>query len=247
MKIIGRYPKTRLRRVRNSDWIRRLISESNLSTNDLILPIFIKEGRNQIEKIKSMPDVYRYTLDKIEKIADKAELLKIPMIALFPYTPANKKTLNGSESFNENNLICKAIRLLKKKKRNIGIMCDVALDPYTSHGHDGLIVDKDVDNDKTIDVLVKQALIQAAEEAKAAAKQQAIHDKALAESIAKEKIAQEKANAQKIMEQAKVDAANAKVQNEDYKMCLMMLIIIVTGGGRHPNVVGFDYFDEEIH
>ena len=161
MKIIGRYPKTRLRRVRNSDWIRRLISESNLSTNDLILPIFIKEGRNQIEKIKSMPDVYRYTLDKIEKIADKAELLKIPMIALFPYTPANKKTLNGSESFNENNLICKAIRLLKKKKRNIGIMCDVALDPYTSHGHDGLIVDKDVDNDKTIDVLVKQALIQA--------------------------------------------------------------------------------------
>ena len=161
MKIIGRYPKTRLRRVRNSDWIRRLVSENSLSTNDLILPIFIKEGKNQVEKIKSMPNIYRYSLDKIENIVDKAESLKIPMIALFPYTPAVKRNSTGSESFNEDNLICKALKLLKKKKRNIGIMCDVALDPYTSHGHDGLIVNNSVDNDKTIDVLVKQALIQA--------------------------------------------------------------------------------------
>jgi len=161
MKIIGRYPKTRLRRVRNSDWIRRLVSENSLSTNDLILPIFIKEGKNQVEKIKSMPNIYRYSLDKIEKIVDKAESLKIPMIALFPYTPAVKRNSTGSESFNEDNLICKALKLLKKKKRNIGIMCDVALDPYTSHGHDGLIANNSVDNDKTIDVLVKQALIQA--------------------------------------------------------------------------------------
>ena len=161
MKILGKFPSTRLRRVRNSDWVRRLVSENNLSTNDLILPIFIKEGNNKIEKIKSMPGVYRYTIDKLPFILDKVEKLKIPMVALFPYTPDKKKDKFGSESLNENNIICKAIRFIKKRYKKFGIMTDVALDPYTSHGHDGIIIDGKIDNDKTLDLLNKQALLQA--------------------------------------------------------------------------------------
>ena len=115
MKIIGKFPKTRLRRVRNEDWMRRLVAESNLSTNDLILPIFIKEGKNQVEKIKSMPGVYRYSIDKIDLIIDKALKLGIPMVAIFPHTPNNKKNNLGTEALNENNLICRALRKIKKK------------------------------------------------------------------------------------------------------------------------------------
>ncbi len=161
MKIVGSFPKTRLRRVRNTDWIRRLVSETNLSVNDLILPVFLKEGNNKIEKIKSMPGVNRYTIDKLDIILDKALKLKIPMISLFPCTATNKKDSNGSEALNENNLICKAIKKIKKKYKNIGVMCDVALDPYTTHGHDGIFYKNKIDNDKTIKVLVKQALLQA--------------------------------------------------------------------------------------
>ena len=161
MKIIGKYPKTRLRRVRNNDWIRRLVSENDLSTNDLILPLFIREGKNKVESIKNMPGVYRYSLDKINKIIDQSIRLKIPMIALFPYIPKNKKNKLGTEALNENNLICKALKLIKKNKKNIGVMCDVALDPFTSHGHDGIIKDNEVNNDKTIEVLVKQSLLYA--------------------------------------------------------------------------------------
>ena len=161
MKIFGKYPGTRLRRVRNSDWIRRLTSENRLSVNDLILPIFIKEGKNMVEEIKTMPGVFRYTLDKIDIIMNKAIKLKIPMVALFPYTPTKKKNNQGTEAFNENNLICKGLRKIKKKYKNIGVMTDVALDPYTSSGHDGLIINNIIDNDKTIDALVKQSLLQA--------------------------------------------------------------------------------------
>ena len=161
MKIIGKYPKTRLRRVRNNDWIRRLVSENDLSTNDLILPLFIREGKNKVESIKNMPGVYRYSLDKINKIIDQSIRLKIPMIALFPYIPQNKKNKLGTEALNENNLICRALKLIKKNKKNIGVMCDVALDPFTSHGHDGVIEDNEVNNDKTIEVLVKQSLLYA--------------------------------------------------------------------------------------
>ncbi len=161
MKIVGSFPKTRLRRVRNTDWIRRLVSETNLSVNDLILPVFLKEGNNKIEKIKSMPGVNRYTIDKLDIILDKALKLKIPMISLFPCTATNKKDSNGSEALNENNLVCKAIKKIKKKYKNIGVMCDVALDPYTTHGHDGIFYKNKIDNDKTIKVLVKQALLQA--------------------------------------------------------------------------------------
>ncbi len=161
MKIIGSYPKIRLRRVRNYEWSRRLISENNLSVNDLIQPIFIKEGKNKIEEIKSMPGVYRYTIDKLDDIMKKIEKLKIPAIAIFPNTPKNKRDKLGSESFNENNLVCRAVRKIKKKYINIGVMCDVALDPYTSHGHDGILINKRIDNDKTIDILIKQSLNQA--------------------------------------------------------------------------------------
>ena len=161
MKILGSYPTTRLRRVRKSDWIRRLVSENRLSVDDLILPIFIKEGRNQIEPIKTMPGIHRYSVDKINKIVDEATNKGIPMIALFPYTPFKKKNAKGSEALNENNLVCRALREIKKRNRNIGIMCDVALDPYTNHGHDGIIHNKDVDNDKTIEILLKQSLLQA--------------------------------------------------------------------------------------
>ena len=161
MKILGSYPTTRLRRVRKSDWIRRLVSENRLSVDDLILPIFIKEGRNQIEPIKTMPGIHRYSVDKVNKIVDEATNKGIPMIALFPYTPFKKKKAKGSEALNENNLVCRALREIKKRNRNIGIMCDVALDPYTNHGHDGIIHNKDVDNDKTIEILLKQSLLQA--------------------------------------------------------------------------------------
>jgi porphobilinogen synthase len=161
MKILGSYPKTRLRRVRKSDWIRRLVSETNLSSNDLILPIFVKDGKNQKEPIKSMPGVFRYSVDKINKIIDEAVTCKIPMVALFPCTNSNKKDNKGSEALNEKNLICKAIKVIKKRSLNIGVMSDVALDPYTSHGHDGVIINNQIDNDETIKILVKQALLQA--------------------------------------------------------------------------------------
>ena len=161
MKIVGKFPSTRLRRVRNSDWIRRLVSETELSTNNLIMPIFIKEGRNKIESVKSMPGIYRYTTDKLDKILIEIIKNNIPMIALFPQTPNNKKDTLGSEALNENNLVCKSIRYIKKKYKTIGIMTDVALDPYTSHGHDGILLKNKIDNDKTLEILVKQSLLQA--------------------------------------------------------------------------------------
>ena len=161
MKNIGKYPNVRLRRNRKSEWSRRLVSESNLSANDLIWPVFIKEGKNIKESIPSMPGVYRYSLDKLEKIVEKAIENKIPMIALFPNTPYNKKNLKGTEALNKNNLICKALKLIKKNYNEVGIMCDVALDPYTSHGHDGVLKNEYVDNDETIKILIKQSLLQA--------------------------------------------------------------------------------------
>ena len=161
MKILGKFPNTRLRRVRNSEWMRKLISENQLSTNDLILPIFVREGKNKIEKIKSMPGINRYTVDKLGLIIKKAKKLKIPMIAIFPNTPKNKKNSEGSEALNENNLICRSLKFIKKKFPKIGVMCDVALDPYTTHGHDGVIKKGKIDNDETIKILIKQSLLQA--------------------------------------------------------------------------------------
>ncbi len=160
MKILGSYPSTRLRRVRNSAWIRRLTSEHDLTVNDLIQPIFIKEGKNKVEKIKSMPGVFRYSLDKIDSILKKINFYKIPVVAIFPQIPNNKKDANGSEALNKNNLVCRTIKKIKKKYPKLGIMTDVALDPYTNHGHDGIISNGKINNDETIKILIKQAILQ---------------------------------------------------------------------------------------
>ena len=161
MKILGKYPSLRLRRNRKSSWARRLVEENNISVNDLILPIFVTEGKNKIDEIKTMPGIYRYSIDQINKIVNKASKLKIPLIAIFPNTHKSKKDIIGSEALNENNLVCRAIRKIKKNNPEIGVMADVALDPYTSHGHDGIINKKQVLNDESIKILSKQAIFQA--------------------------------------------------------------------------------------
>ena len=160
--ITGKYPSLRLRRNRKSNWSRKLIQENTLSPSDFILPIFLIDGSNKKESIKSMPNVYRYTINRLAQIIDKAIHKGIPMVALFPKTKNRLKDEIGSESLNKNNLVCKAIIEIKKRyKDQIGIMCDVALDPYTSHGHDGLIRSNQIINDETIEVLINQSLLQA--------------------------------------------------------------------------------------
>ena len=160
--ITGKYPNLRLRRSRKHSWSRRLIEENSLSTSDFILPIFLIEGKNTKQGIKTMPDIYRYTIDRLGTVVDKAIKYKIPMVALFPSISKKNKNNIGSEALNNENLVCKAIQYIKKKYKNeIGIMCDVALDPYTSHGHDGLIKSGYVLNDATIEILIKQSLVQA--------------------------------------------------------------------------------------
>ena len=162
MIITGKYPNLRMRRSRKSDWSRRLIQENNLSYNDLILPIFLTDGSNKKIPINTMPGIYRYSINRLSQIIDKAIKKRIPMIALFPQTNSKLKDKFGSEALNEDNLVCKAIRYIKKNYKNdIGIMCDVALDPYTSHGHDGLIKNKKIINDETVNILIKQSILQA--------------------------------------------------------------------------------------
>ena len=160
--ITGKYPNLRLRRSRKEAWSRRLMQENTLSANDFILPIFLIDGKNKRESIASMPGVYRYTINRIAEIVDRAIKKGIPMVALFPKTKNRLKDEIGSESLNDNNLVCRAIIEIKKRYKNkIGIMCDVALDPYTSHGHDGLIRSNQIINDETIKVLINQSLLQA--------------------------------------------------------------------------------------
>ena len=160
--ITGKYPSLRLRRSRKNSWSRRLVSENNLSPNDFILPIFLIEGKNKTQPIKSMPGVNRYSINRLGIILDRAIKNQIPMIALFPYTPSRLKDNLGSEALNENNLVCQAIRYIKKRyKDKIGIMCDVALDPYTTHGHDGVLKSNHIMNDETIEILIHQSLLQA--------------------------------------------------------------------------------------
>ncbi len=161
MKLLGTYPATRLRRLRKAKWLRDLVSETKISPYDLIQPIFVREGKNKIENIKTMPGVKRYSVDKLPIILNQVKKYKIPMVSIFPYTENKKKNNIGSEALNPNNLVCRSLKLIKKKFPHIGVMCDVALDPYTSHGHDGVIVNNKIDNDETIKILVKQALLQA--------------------------------------------------------------------------------------
>lgn len=160
MKILGNYPSLRLRRNRKSSWVRRLVEENNISVNDLILPIFVTEGKNKIQEIKTMPGIFRYSIDKLNNVINRASTANIPLIAIFPNTHKSKKDFYGKEALNENNLVCKAIRKIKKINPKIGIMTDVALDPYTSHGHDGIIKNKKILNDETIQILSKQAILQ---------------------------------------------------------------------------------------
>ena len=158
----GKYPNLRLRRNRKESWTRRLVQENTLSSNDFILPIFLIDGSNKKESISTMPGVFRYTINRVSQIVDKAIKKGIPMVALFPKTKNTLKNDLGTESLNENNLVCRAIIEIKKRYKNqIGIMCDVALDPYTSHGHDGLIKSNQIINDETIEVLINQSLLQA--------------------------------------------------------------------------------------
>ena len=155
------FPSTRLRRNRKSAWARALVSENTLTAADLIWPIFVIDGKNKSEAIASMPGVFRYSVDlAVEKVREAA-VLGIPLVALFPNTDPSLRNETGAEAINSNNLICRAVRAIKAAVPEIGVMCDVALDPYTSHGQDGLMVGDRIVNDSSLDMLVKQALVQA--------------------------------------------------------------------------------------
>ena len=152
---------TRLRRNRKSEWARRMVRENVLTADDLIWPLFIVDGANVRVPVASMPGVERLSVDQAVRVAVRAAELHIPCIALFPYTDPKLRDETGSEALNPDNLVCQAIRAIKKEVPDIGILCDVALDPYTSHGHDGLMRGDEIVNDETVEVLVKQALCEA--------------------------------------------------------------------------------------
>jgi porphobilinogen synthase len=150
-----------MRRLRRHDWTRRLVAENTLSPADLIWPVFVMDGANRREAIASMPGVERLSIDLLAGATEAAATAGIPAIALFPCTDPRLKTPDGREAVNPDNLVCRALRTIKRAVPEIGVMCDVALDPYTSHGHDGLLIDGYVANDETVQVLVRQALVQA--------------------------------------------------------------------------------------
>ncbi|MBO6511469.1 MAG: porphobilinogen synthase [Roseibium sp.] len=152
---------TRMRRNRRTDWSRRLVSENALTTNDLIWPIFLVDGTSVRQPVPSMPDVVRLSVDEAVREAEKAAALGIPALALFPYTDPDLRDDMGSEALNAENLTCRALRAIKSEGLNLGLMTDVALDPYTSHGHDGLMDGDLILNDETVDQLCRQALVQA--------------------------------------------------------------------------------------
>lgn len=157
----GGFPARRMRRNRKADWSRKLVCETHLSPADLIWPIFLIDGSDRRIPVETMPGVERITVDLAVKAAEDAATLGIPALDLFPYTDPQLKTDDGREALNGNNLVCRALRAIKANVPEIGLMCDVALDPYTSHGHDGLLKDGEIANDETVEVLVQQALLQA--------------------------------------------------------------------------------------
>jgi porphobilinogen synthase len=157
----GQFPRIRLRRNRAADWSRRLVAENRLAPSDFILPVFVKEGGAKREAIPAMPGVYRHTIPSLIEFATKAAGLGIPALALFPVVPPERKSAAAEEAFRADNLCNRAVTALKKAVPEIGVICDVALDPYTDHGHDGLMHDGVILNDATIDVLIGQALAQA--------------------------------------------------------------------------------------
>ena len=156
------FPGTRMRRARRHAWLRRLVAESRLSADDFIWPVFVQEGAGLRTPIPSMPGVERLSIDLLTGAVAGARDLGIPAVALFPATPAGLKTPEAEEAVNPDNLVCRAVRALKREVPEVGVMCDVALDPYTSHGHDGLIRDGHVVNDETVAMLGRQAVVQAA-------------------------------------------------------------------------------------
>jgi porphobilinogen synthase len=155
------FPATRMRRNRKTVWSRALVAENTLLTSDLIWPMFVIDGENTKDAVASMPGVERYSVDLAVRKAAEAAALGIPLIALFPNTRQALRTADAREALNENNLMCRAVRAIKQGVPEIGIMCDVALDPYTSHGHDGLMENGEIINDASVEILVKQALLQA--------------------------------------------------------------------------------------
>ena len=152
---------SRLRRNRRTDWSRRMVRENTLMVDDLIWPFFIVDGENKREAVPSMPGVERLSVDQAVVEAERAAELGIPLVSLFPYTDPEKRDETGSEALNADNLVCSACRAIKERTPEVGIMIDVALDPYTSHGHDGLLQGDTIVNDETVAVLVQQALVQA--------------------------------------------------------------------------------------
>ena len=155
------FPALRMRRLRRHDWTRRLVADCTLSPADLIWPLFLIDGENRREPVASMPGVERLTVDQCVIAAEEAALLGIPVVALFPHTEPGLKSPDGREALNPSNLVCRAVRAIKRAVPGIGVLCDVALDPYTDHGHDGILVDGYVANDETIESLTRQAIVQA--------------------------------------------------------------------------------------
>ena len=154
------FPLTRMRRTRSKKFIRNLVKENRLTVNDLIYPIFIVDGSDKKEPIPEMPGLFRYSLDNLQNEIKNILSLNIPAIAIFPKISNDLKNSSGSEALNKNNIVCNAIKLIKDTTSELGIVCDVALDPYTDHGHDGVIINDYVDNDETVKILCEQALIQ---------------------------------------------------------------------------------------
>ncbi|HET6418309.1 MAG TPA: porphobilinogen synthase [Polyangiales bacterium] len=155
------FPGTRMRRNRRSDWVRRLNRESKLTPDDLIWPIFVQEGQGLRTAVPSMPGIERLSIDLAVKAVGEAKALGIPAVALFPVTPPELKTANGKEATNPKNLVCRTVRSIKDAHDEIGVICDVALDPYTTHGQDGIVRDGEILNDETVKVLCEQAIVQA--------------------------------------------------------------------------------------
>jgi porphobilinogen synthase len=155
------FPHLRMRRNRRTSWSRDLVRENSLQVSDLIWPVFVIEGKDTAVPVPSMPGVERHTVDRLVRKAEQAAEIGIPAIALFPNTPSSLRSADAREAFNPDNLVCQAVRAIKDAVPDIGIMCDVALDPYTSHGHDGLMDGGEILNDATIEALVKQSLVQA--------------------------------------------------------------------------------------
>src|SRR5579871_1635677 len=151
----------RPRRNRRTEWVRRMVREHVLTADDLIWPLFLVDGERKRVPVASMPGVERVSVDEAVRDAERAAKLRIPCIALFPYTDPELRDDAGSEALNPENLVCRAIRAIKKEVPDLGLLCDVALDPYTSHGHDGLLRNGEILNDETVEVLVKQALVEA--------------------------------------------------------------------------------------